>query len=115
MSVYDAAHLLAKELKKSAEYDQYKKIEQKVMADEKNKEMIVGFRKQQIEVQRAQILGQEIDEETQKQIEGLQQILMLNPTISEFLACEMRLARMIMDVQKIIGEAVEIWNGMEEN
>lgn len=59
----------------------------------------------QLELQRSQMLGQNTAEQI-KQLEHLMHVLSQNPVISRFLQIEQRFSRMMMDVQKIIGEAV---------
>ncbi|MBC7342792.1 MAG: YlbF family regulator [Clostridia bacterium] len=109
MTAYDKAHELAEALAKSEEYRAYVEAKQKLEQDRANSAMLDEFRKHQLELQIAEITGQEIDEEKAQQLDHLYQILSLNPTINEFLSAEYRLARLLADIQKIIGEAVKAW------
>ena len=108
MKVYDDAHRLAKSIKDSEEYKDYMAKRNKVMEDEKQKEMVDDFRKKAIEIQMEQLSGKEVSKEKTDKLEKLQDVLMLNPIIKDFFISEMRLSQMISDVYKILEEAINI-------
>ena len=103
--VYDRAHDLARALSASPEYRQYEEVRKKLEAHQENFKLLQDFRMKQMEIQQAQLMGQNVDARM-KQLEQMYQILTHNPVINEFLQVEMRFSRMMMDVQKIIGQAV---------
>jgi len=105
-NVYDQAHQLARALARSPEYLEYKKVKEKLEANPENKKLMMDFRAKQMELQKAVLLGHKVDEAKQKQLHKMQEILTLNPAIAEFLQAEFRFSTMMMEVQKIIGEAV---------
>lgn len=109
MSTYDKARELAKALAQSEEYKDYVAAKEQLEADEKNLAMLQEFRRQQVEIQMAQMVGEEIDETRLQQLESLYQLLSLNPTINGFLTAEYRFSRLLADIQKIIGDAVKEW------
>ena len=103
MNVYDQAHSLAKAIKESEEFKQYKAQEQIIDANPDLKAMIDDYQKRQMEVQAAQMMG----EDTQESIANLQKsaaIIMSDPTAATYLQCQMRYALMMQDVFQIIGE-----------
>ncbi|MDA8235241.1 MAG: YlbF family regulator [Clostridia bacterium] len=105
-NAYDQAHQLARVLAKSPEYVEYKKAKEKLEANGENKKLVADLRAKQMELQKAVILGQKVDEAKKKQLEKMQQIIVTNPAIAEFFQTEFRFNKMMLDVQKIIGEAV---------
>lgn len=112
MNVYDSAHQLARVLKQSTEYTEYKNLEKKLKENPSAKEMLDDFRKRQFEVQSAQMMGQKVDEEKVKKLQELQKILMQDPAITEFLHAEYRLTQILADIYKILGDALELDTGV---
>ncbi|MGI6685982.1 MAG: YlbF family regulator [Bacillota bacterium] len=108
MSVNDRAHELARTLQESEEYRRYAEAKEKLQSDEENANMLQEFRRKQIELQIAEMTGEDI-ENSLEQLENIYQLLSMNPIINEFLTAEYRLARLMTDVQKIIGEALDLW------
>lgn len=108
MSVNDRAHELARTLQESDEYRRYIQAKEKLQSDEENSAMLQEFRRKQIELQIAEMAGEDI-EHSLEQLENIYQMLSMNPIINEFLTAEYRLARLMTDVQKIIGEALDLW------
>jgi cell fate (sporulation/competence/biofilm development) regulator YlbF (YheA/YmcA/DUF963 family) len=108
VSIYDRAYELAKTIQQSDEYQKYIEAKEKLSKDEKNAGMLQEFRRQQIEIQIAEIQGEDI-EGNLDQLEKVYQILSLNPLINEFLTAEYRFARVMADIQKILGEALDLW------
>ncbi|SDK52974.1 YlbF family regulator [Natronincola ferrireducens] len=115
MNVYDYAHQLARSLKESSEYQQYKALEEKVKSDPQSKNMLDGFRKHQLEVQKMQMLGQQVEEYKIQELQSLYNKLVENPLISELLGAEYRLTQMMGDIYKILGEALNLdMSGFEQ-
>lgn len=108
MITYDNAHKLAKSLKECEEYKAYKKLEKKILANEDTKKMVIDFRKRQFEIQRVQMMGQKVDESKIEKIKELQEIMIKDSTVSEFMQAEYRLSQMLSDIYKIIGEALDL-------
>lgn len=108
MSVYDKAYELAKALASSQEYQQYLVIKDRLQKDGLNSILLEDFRRQQWELQMAEILGHETDEGVEE-LEEIYNLLSGIPIINEFLTAEYRLSKMMDDVQKIVAEAIGIW------
>lgn len=108
MNVYDQAHSLAQAIRESEEfkqYDQYKKIvKENPQLDQSLKDLM----KKQMEMQAAQMMGQEVTQEAFQQIQQLSAILMQDPTAAQYLQCKMRFSMMMADVYKIIGETADL-------
>lgn len=107
MNPYNCAHDLARALAESQEYRQYEEARKKLETNQENLKMVQDFRVKQLEIQQAQVMGQNVDERI-KQLEPFFKVLSMNPAINEFLQVEMRFSQMMMDIQKIIGEAVGV-------
>lgn len=108
MAVYDLSHRLAKMLKKSDEYKAYLEARKQVMTDEKTKEMLLDFKKEQYKLQVKQFSGQEIDEDDKKRLTNLQEIVNLNNAIKKYMEAEYRVTILLNDVQEILFGDLEI-------
>lgn len=108
MNIHDYAHQLARALKNSDEFRQYKRLQGEVQKSPQLKQMIDDFHKRQIELQAAQISGQTMDASKTEQLQKLYEIIAKDPLAAEFLHAEMRFSQLIGDVYKIIGEAVDM-------
>lgn len=107
MSVYDKANDLAKELAHSEEYKAFLKAKEDLAKDTDNLSLLEDFRRKQWEVQVAQMLGQEVDEELLQNLEQVYEYISLNPLINEYLMAEYRFTRLLGDVQKVLTESIE--------
>ena len=108
MNVYDQAHSLAQAIREPEEfkqYDQYKKI---VKENPQLNQSLKDLMKKQMEMQAAQMMGQEVTQEAFQQIQQLSAILMQDPTAAQYLQCQMRFSMMMADVYKIIGETADL-------
>lgn len=107
-NVYDLAHQLARALKNSQEYKEYAQKKNDLYKDEKNKKMVEDFREKVIDIQVKKMSGKEVSQEELDSVKKLEDILRLNPTINEFLIAEYRYSKLIEDISKIIGEAIDL-------
>lgn len=107
MYVYDKANELARSLKESKEYLEYKKAKEEVKSIPEMKEKIDEFEKIRYETQLLTIQGEQQNEDKMKKLQELYTILMQNPKIKEYFDVEVRFNIMLADVNKIIGEAVK--------
>lgn len=107
MNIYDVAHQLAKELNASEDYQSYVLAKNKVKEDAANTKMLADFQMKQFEIQQYQILGQEVSQEKQAELERLYSLVSLNPVIKDYLEAEFKFSRMMNDIQKILSEAVK--------
>lgn len=108
MSVYDTAHRLARELKKSEEYKAYLEIKGKIEENTKTKEMLLDFQREQFKLQTKAFSGQEVTEEEKKKLSSLSEIVKLNNDIQKYLDTEYRMSVMVNDIQKILFTDLEI-------
>ena len=108
MNVYDKAHELARALAQSNEYKAFVRARDAVERDAKNKDILKDFKNKQYKLQLAQMSGNKPSDEEIQNLQKLYEILSYNTEINNFLQAEMTFSRMLADVYKIIGEAVDI-------
>jgi cell fate (sporulation/competence/biofilm development) regulator YlbF (YheA/YmcA/DUF963 family) len=107
MNVYDKSHELARAIRESKEFREYKKNKSEVFSNLKNRDLIRDFKKKQFELQADQIAGREPQKEKIEQLQQLYSILNANPEISKYFQSEFLFETLIADVYKIIGEVIE--------
>ena len=108
MNVYDQAHSLATAIRESEEFKQYQQHKKVVEANPQLNDSINDLMAKQVEMQAAQMMGQEIPPETFQQLQQLSTILMQDPSAAQYLQCQMRFSMMMADVYKIIGETADL-------
>lgn len=107
MVVYDTARKLASELKASEEYQAYDKAREAAMANDTTKALIAEYHKLQMRAQAAAIKGDK-DDELLERLRKVGEVLGLDKDASAFLMAEFRLNRMLVDVYKILAEAIDV-------
>ena len=107
MYVYDVANNLAKAIQESKEYLEYKKVKESLNSNPEMKVKVDEFEKIRYEVQVMAFQGEKQDEEKQKKLQEMYQILMQDAKIKEFFDIEVRFNIMLADVNKIISESVK--------
>lgn len=108
MNVYDEAHNLARAIKESNEFIEFDKVRKEVDSDKDVAEMISEMQKLQVELQTAQISGQQPPEDLMSRIQSLSTMLATKPLAAKFMQAEATFSIMMNDVFKIIGEAMGI-------
>lgn len=108
MNIYDIAHNLAKEIRSSEEFIKLNELNKKVMANPSNKEMIEDFRKKAIEFQVSNYGKEKPDEKELEKLQKLQNALMMNSEVAEYLMAEMRFSQIFEDINKIILESAKL-------
>lgn len=107
MYVYDQANNLAKAIKESKEYLEYKKAKEEMESNPEMKKKIDEFEKIRYDVQVMSFQGEKQDEEKQKKLQQMYQILIQDKKIKDFFDIEVRFNIMLADVNKIISESVK--------
>ncbi len=106
MQVYDHAHALARALKESNVYQDYLGAKEKVEGEESAREMLHDYQEFLKEIQEKYLKGEEITKEQEEKNERLKSVILLNTLIKNYFEAEHRLGVVLMDIQKIISEAV---------
>ncbi|MBW6463340.1 MAG: YlbF family regulator [Dethiobacteria bacterium] len=107
MNPHDAAHALAKSLRESADFKELKGAQAELKTDQSARSMLLDFRNEQLEVQKQQLSGVKIAPEQEEKLEKLYEVINMNNTIKRFLQAEYRVAVLLRDIHKIIGDATE--------
>ncbi|MHB0885385.1 MAG: YlbF family regulator [Bacillota bacterium] len=109
MNAYDLAHQLARAVADSDEYRAFLEAKKKLDANPSATQMLLDFRRRQLELQAAQMMGQEPAKEKVEQLQRLEEIINLHADIGEFLTAEYRFSQFFADLQRVQIEAVEAW------
>jgi cell fate (sporulation/competence/biofilm development) regulator YlbF (YheA/YmcA/DUF963 family) len=105
MNPHDAAHVLAKALRESADFKGLKDAQAALKKDDSARNMLIDFRTEQLEMQKQQFSGIEVSPEQEEKLEKLFEVINMNTLIKNLLQAEYRVIVLLRDVQKIIGEA----------
>ena len=106
MNVYDEAHNLARAIKESNEFKQFDSIRKEVEKDEQTSEMLKDLQAKQMEIQAAQMTGQEPNPETISQMQSLATMIATKPLAAQYIQAEGAFSVMVNDVFGILGEAM---------
>ena len=106
MNVYDEAHSLAKAIKESNEFKEFDVVRKKVDEDPQLTEMLKQLQELQIQIQTAQMQGQEVDPTVMSQLQSVAAMAQTKPLAAEYMQKEATFSIMINDVFGIIGEAM---------
>ena len=107
MNVYDAVNNLARAIKDSNEYQEYKKIKEEIIKDPSLKARFDEFEKIRYEEQLLAMQGERQSEEKIAKLQELYKILVQNSDVKEYFDKEVKFNVMIADVNKIIGESIK--------
>ena len=107
MNVYDEVNNLARAIKDSNEYQEYKKIKEEIIKDPSLKARIDEFEKIRYEEQLLAMQGERQSEEKIAKLQELYKILVQNSDVKEYFDKEVKFNVMIADVNKIIGESIK--------
>jgi len=106
MQFYDHIHRAAREITQTEEYRKLMEARDKVYESEANRQMLEDFQKKQNEMNKAHLAGETLPKEQVEQMEKLMEVMMMNPVIRDYRIAEMRLIRLMGDVEKILWDAV---------
>lgn len=106
MNVYDEAHGLARALKESNEFKEFDRMRKEVEQDPDVSKMLGELQTLQIQLQTAQMTGNQPDADTMSRMQSLSTMLATKPLAAKFMQTEAAFSVMMNDVFRIIGEAV---------
>lgn len=106
-SIQDLARDLGARLAASEEYQAYRKAQTEVEGNVAAQFMLRDFRTRQYEVERAKLVGT-FTPEMMKELTEKAQIVAVNPVCRAYLEAEARFGNLMMEVQRLLGEAVGI-------
>jgi cell fate (sporulation/competence/biofilm development) regulator YlbF (YheA/YmcA/DUF963 family) len=108
MNVYDQAHNLASAIKESQEWKDFNSVRKEAEADEQFMQMLSDLQAKQIEMQTAQLTGQEVNPDLASQMQSIYSMLTTKPFAAKYLEAEARLSMMMKDVFEILGDTMNI-------
>ena len=106
MNVYDEAHGLARAIKESNEFKEFDRMRKEVEQDVDVSQMLGELQKLQIELQTAQMTGNQPDADMMSRMQSLSTMLATKPLAAKFMQTEAAFSVMMNDVFRSIGEAV---------
>ncbi|PKM86262.1 MAG: hypothetical protein CVU87_12640 [Firmicutes bacterium HGW-Firmicutes-12] len=106
--IYDKAHELAKALKFSPEYRQFKEAKERAGRNPDSEKILHDFHLKQLEIQTMQMMGQEIPQEKMREYEKMGELLSMHPSLRDYLQAEFRLMQIMTDIQKILAQALDL-------
>lgn len=104
---YDLAHDLARAIKDHETYQRYINAQKELEEKPEAKEKIRQFRALQVEVNQAQILGQDLPDDKVQQLTIEYAKLNRDKSIADFFMAEGMFIQMFTDVQQIIQNSLE--------
>ena len=108
MNIYDTANKLAKEIRDSNEYKEYKKLKANIEANPDQKEKVEEFEHLRYKIQIDAMQGNSTNaEENTKLLQDKYAELLKEEEIKKYFEAEIKFNVMIADVNKIIAEAVK--------
>ncbi len=99
---YDKAHELASLIEKEQSYLKVKEISQKVLEKPDQMQQIDLFRREQMEVQRKQMLGMPLEPKELEKVNELYEKLMEDSEVKELLEAEQALSQLFNDLNRIL-------------
>ena len=107
MTVYDTTHELARQIKNSREYIEYKEMKDLINSKPELKKKVDEFEKLRYNTQVLTMQGEKNNEEKVKKLQEMYSILVADADIKKYFYMEVRFNVMRADINKIIGEAVK--------
>ena len=106
MNVYDEAHSLARAIKESNEYKEFDRMRKAVDADKECADMLKELTELQVQLQTAQLAGQQPDKEVFARFQSLSTMVATKPLAAQYLQAQGAFMVMMNDVFAIIGDAM---------
>lgn len=107
MDVYEKCEALARSIKESKEYTEFKEIKSVVQNELQLKDKIDEFEKIRYEEQLLAMQGEKQNEAKLQKLQELYTILIQEPKVKDYFDKEVKFNLMIADVNKMIGEAIK--------
>ena len=106
MNVYDEAHSLAKAIKESNEFKEFDRMRNLVDSDKDVSDMLKELQDLQMQLQAAQLAGQEPDSAAMQRLQSLSTMIATKPLAAQYIQAQGAFTIMMNDVFGIIGEAM---------
>lgn len=107
MNVYDTVNKLAKEIKDSDEFKNYKKYKELIKSNTEVNENIKKFETLRYELQISAMQGVESNKDKEKELQEIYAELLTKENVKEYFDAEFKFNILLADVNKIIGDSVK--------
>lgn len=104
---YDKARELASAIRESDEYRAYMAAKEKAQENPELVNALNDYQEKQFELQKKQVIGEEIGPDIMAQMQNLYQILARDPVAAEYLNAQIRFAIMTNDVYQVLGDVLK--------
>ena len=108
MNVYDQAHVLARALRESEEFQEYQRLRETAYEDATNKALLDEYKRLQFRMQARVASGQRMDEDDLKRMQQIASLLQFNADASAYLLAEFRFQKLMADLYKILADVAGI-------
>lgn len=109
------AEQLAQALAESEEYQRLRQARAEIEKHEAAKVMLADLQEKQQEILEIQLRGEQISMEKQEEYQKLYETISFNPYVRDLLQAEALFGRMMVEVQKIISEAIPLEDEEQES
>ena len=106
MNVYDEAHSLARAIRESNEFKEFDRLRKQGDNDKECADMLKELTEIQMQLQAAQLSGQQPDKDMFARFQSLSTMAMTKPLAAQYLQAQMAIGTMMNDVFGIVGEAI---------
>ena len=104
---YDKARELAAAIRDSDEYRAYMAAKEKAQMNPELVSALNDYQEKQFELQKKQVIGEEIGPDMMSQMQNLYQILARDPVAAEYLNAQIRFAILTNDVYQVLGDVLK--------
>lgn len=109
MNIYDTAHKLAEEIRKSDECVHLAELRERAYADETNRLLLDEYKRLQVQLQMSMVgAAGEMPSEDMQRFQQLASLLYMNSDVQAYLMAEMQMQKTLADIFKILTEAAGI-------
>lgn len=108
MNPYDQAHMLARSMKESEEYREYRRLKDVAYEDSTNVALLNEYKRLQFKLQARLATGESMPDEDMQRLQQIGTLLQFNTDVSAFLVAEFRFQKMLSDIFKILADVAEI-------
>ena len=109
MNIYDTAHKLAAEIRKSDECVHLAELRERAYADETNRLLLDEYKRLQVQLQMSMVgAAGEMPSEDMQRFQQLASLLYMNSDVQAYLMAEMQMQKTLADIFKILTEAAGI-------
>lgn len=106
MNIYDSILNFSNDFKNCDEIKEYKRLKKKIDENAENKKIVEDFHKKLYDYQVASAKGEDVTLKEQE-LNTLNQILVANTEIAEFMSAEVRISTIMNDIVKMLEDTIK--------